>query len=588
MPMREQPRQTYFPSARLRLIVRLEDFDQAQLPPAPARPPQLRRGTGRDEAPLRIVERDGVLVLEPKSGDATSTGGPQEQTTSSDDLTFEIAGIVPIAVNVGRNGIRTASTLSADLRFRDLPIDPRVVRACAVEFYLGTVSEEDFKRGVSGGLRATPGGAPSGTGGSPLHLVPDTYQDRHGRTRTNLRFQGWVDEWSASWPDDDEPIVHIECTDNTRLLIDQGAPPQLVLDAKIPLDRSIATYLSNFPQFRGLGVEYRPAGGPIPMLEEALARTAFRPRLGPGPGGGGDKMTVWDFITDVCGSVGHTVRIENTTIVIQRARTLYSNAFSGRPDDPFTGRTLPSGRVLTRRLMVYGRNIADMEFKRKFSRGAPTNIEVRCYHGRRKKTLVARFPDARSKTPGTTPQTRPHPGNANEQKWLVIRVRGVQDEATLRIVAQSIYESFNRNELQVSFTTKSLATFGGDNLDPDALDLMPGDAIDVEINREATEITTAGFVEDRTATAAEEFLKGLGYSPAFAAAYSKAATNIGVPVTFRVKKVGLDWSNEEGVTIDVEAVNYIEVRADRVLPTGEEIEPEDTAGVSPVTVVVDD
>jgi len=574
MPTAEQPRQVYFPSGKIRLTVRFEDFGVDLVEPKTLKPPQLRKGTGNAE--LDIENVDGRLVLRPKGSDANVHGSPQEQTKSDDDYTFEIGGIIPKYATISLNGIRTASTLSCELRYIDCPIDPRVVRACAVEFFLGTISEADFQRGVDGGRRE----ASEGSTGEPLNLIPDTYVDEYGRPRTNLRFQGWVDDWEIEWSKEGEPIVRLECTDNTRMLIDQPAPPKLVVGTKDPLDRAIATYLANFPQFRGLGVRYMPPGVEPPTLGASLARTAFKPSLGPAAGGS-SKLSIWDYLTDVCGSVGHTIRFVGVDVIIQRARTLYSGAFAGRPDDPFTGRILPSGRELKQRLYVYGRNVDSLSFRRRFTTSAPTNIEVRCYNGKRKKTLVARYPLKKDRV------LRAPPGNDVNDKWLVVRVSGIEDEKVLRVIAQGVYETIGRREIEVSLATKNLATFGGGNLDPDAMDVQPGDAVDVEINRDL-DAATITAIEDKVTTQAAEFLKSLGYSPAFAKAYERAATNLGVPTTFRVRRVTFDWDVEEGITINFELVNYIEVRADKQLPEGEEIKPDDTLGVEPVTVKVDD
>ena len=61
---------------------------------------------------------------------------------------------------------------------------------------------------------------------------------------------------------------------------------KLVVGADMPLDKAIATYLANFPQFRGLRVEYRPAGSAVPSLSVALAKSSYKPKLGPAPTGG--------------------------------------------------------------------------------------------------------------------------------------------------------------------------------------------------------------------------------------------------------------------------------------------------------------
>lgn len=574
---REYPDQTYYVGAKCRLIVRFDDFGASDVPEPPKKIPQLRKGKGEPE--LEIVERDGLLVLTAKGAGTPSKSPTSAQGSSSDGRTHVIEAVIPIRMSVSRNGIRTADTASMEFRFGDLPFDPRVVRACAVEGYLGTFTVEEYQRGIVGE-------------GTTLNVIPDTFLDDAGNQRSNLRFQGWVDEWETEFPEEGEPIVRLECTDNTRLLIEQDAPPKLVVAADVPIDRAVAEYLANFPQFRGIAVEYRPAGEEIPTLKDALSTTAFKAKTGPAPGGGGSsKLTVWDYITDVIGTLGHTVRFDGVlvsggetipTVIIQRARTLYGEAFTGRPGDAFTGRILPSGRKVLNRLFVYGRNILEMRFRRKFARVASINIEVRCYHSSRKKTLVARYPLKGDR------QRKLLPGDQADEKWMVIRVRGVKDEKTLRIIAQNLYESIARNELECSFSTKNLGSFGGGNLDPDALDCLPGDTIEVEVNRETDAWNTVVGIEEQVATRAQDFLTELGYSAELAKAYAEAVSNIGFPTSFRVRTLVLDWDSEaEGITLDFETINFLEVRADKSLPEGEEPKPEDSAGVEPVRVEVE-
>lgn len=586
MPQREQPRQQYYPSARVRLIVRLEDYGADDTPEPPDLPTTVRAGR-RDRGPvLNVEEEAGRLTLVAPGENPTASGTPQQQIASQDARTFVIDGVIPRNAQVMRNGIRTADTLSLEIQFRDMPIDPRAVRACAVEYFLGTIPAADFQRGIEGEIRSS---STSSGVGLPWNVVPDHWTDASGKQRSNLRFEGWVDSWQAMWSEGDAPIVRLECTDNTRLLLEQDAGPKLTVDPRLPLDRAFAEYLANYPQFRGLSIEYRPGGATVPVLEDALMKTKYRPKLGPAASGGSGQLKVWDYLTDVAGSIGHTLRMEGTTVVIQRVRTMYDARAFGRSDDPFIamgGRELPSGRILPNRLYVYGRNIADMTFTRKFVAVAPQNVEVRSYDTGTKRTLVARFP-----LPGDR-QKRLSPGESSDQVWKVKIVEGIRDEPTLRIIAQGIYEALTRNEIEAAFSTKNMGSLGGSNLDPDALDVLPGDAIDVEVLRSPygeDDESTINEIQEAMTTRAAEFLEQLGFDPEFAAAYQLVIDNIGIQTTFRVRTLGLDWDAEtEGVTLDFDCVNYIEVRADKDLDPSEQITVEQTAGQEPQRVIIED
>lgn len=583
MPTREQPEQSYYPSARVRLIVRFEDFGDPQTPAPPTTPPQLRRGqVDRGRENLRVVQQDGVLLLVGPGDDPRALGSPQQQHASADDYTHVIDGIIPITASWSQNGVRTADTLNLEIEFADFPVDPRVIRSCAVQYFLGTVTPEDFQRGVNGEQRthAVPPGS-----GVPFNVVADHYSDGDGRLRTNLRFEGWVDSWEAVWPEGDAPKVLLECTDNTRLLINQDHPSRLAVSVDEPLDQAIANYLANFPQFRGISVEFLPAGAVAPALKAALNKQAYPPGVGPSTANSGDnKLSVWDYLTDVTRSVGFSLRFEGTRVVLQAPRALYNRRFPPRAEDPFQQRTLPRLGTVGNRLMIYGQNILEMTWSRGFTKYAPLNVEVRSYNPRRKKTLVARFPQVGRRN------KRVNPGESADSKFEVVSIPGIQDEAVLRAVAQQLYEVWGRNELGVTVVTHNLGSYGGGNLDPDLLDARVGDAITIAVQRDdpaRATYNTVTSIQSELTQRPYEFLSQLGYPDGFARAYARAVSHTSLPTTFRLKEIHIDWDKTAGgVRLDFDAVNYIEVRADAELPVGEE-PPAPAAGASSSRVVVE-
>jgi hypothetical protein len=570
MPL-EYPEQTYYPGCKVRLIVRFDEFGQAtRLKAAPKKITKNLNGVKDDRAPL-VVQTDpeappGVkrlLLAGPEGSTGIGSGGDQEK--SADGLTHVLGAIIPRTAVWAQNGIRTADTLKLSLKYIDCPIDPRTVRACAVDFMLGCLKAGDYADGVAGKRRPPPAGAQQS---SSMSLIPEDWTDNEGRQRTNLRFRGWIDKWTIDWGGTNEPMIDLECRDNTSLVIETQAPSKLVLSAKKPIDEAFADYLSHFPAFQGLTIEYRPTGDTIPILEKVLAKTAFRPQLGPQPtqGAGKDKHSVWDYLTEITGSIGHTLRIEGTNIIIQRARSLMSNASAPRADETFHGRTLASGMKFNYRRFIYGRNVDTMRMSRNFATSVPTNVEVRSYSSAQKTVLVGRFPEVKDR------QSYAIPGDAQpDQKWMVLQVQGIEDPATLKITAQNVYESIGRNELNFEIKTKNLASFGGGNADPDLLDMKPGDSIEILVNRSENEFNTVTRIENALIAQQRnaDFMKALGFSPEFAAAYSKAYTDAGFQTVFRVKTMSTSWDLTEGVTISVNGVNYLEVRADKVLPDGE-------------------
>lgn len=559
----------YYPSWRARFIVRLEDFGTPGTPEPPARIPTLRKGTKDTGKPgdLKVVADEGRLVLIAPTANPVQMGGPQDQIVSSDGLTHVIDGIIPQSANFGMNGVRTADTLDLTMSFIDFPFDPRCLRSVAVKFFMGTVSASDAARGAAGDIRD-----PQSSGVVfPYGTLPDTWIDTRGRVRSNLRFEGFADTDKIEF-DSASASVQMSCVDNTSLFLTQEHPSQLALSPKQPIDRAMANYLASFPQFVGMAVEYRPhvADDRKPTLASALSKTAAQGGKGP-PQGAGQKVMVWDYLTDVVGSVGHILRVEGTTVIIQRPRTLYGSGFR-REDDPFTGRTIEGvgtqPLVLPVRMYGLGLNVNRLSIARNYEKGAPKNIEVRSYSTARKKTIIARFPEKGERVKDMKPgQT------GTDVKLEVVRVQGIDDPATLKIVAQAHYERANRNEFEVQLETVNIGSFGGGNLDPDLLDIREGDAIRIEILRSETDDIT-GRLQNLAIASADE-LVGLGFRREFAEQYVRTREQIQLPTTFRVREARFEMQNSKAIRVSLTAVNYIVAAIEKKLSAEQEITPSD-------------
>jgi hypothetical protein len=559
-----QPPQSYYPRASLNLILRFDEFGAFH--PLKARAPALSTknldGLGGSRSPLSAqvdpTAPAGVtryVIAQPGSA---SAGGPQDQTSSVDPYTFTVT-VIPKTASWSQDGTKEATKLDAVLKYVDCPIDPRTIRSAAVEFYLGCVPEDDFA------------GQTQGVFGGNSTVIPTRFTGPSGEPRTNLRFQGFVNKWETDWGDS-EPTIHLECQDNSVLLHQQEQPPRLAISMTKPLDQSVADYMANFVQFAGLSVEYRPSTDVPPVLGQSLSATAFRPNIGPpisraGAGGGGKAPSVWDYLTEVCGAVGHNIRMDGTTLIIQRTRSLVVGSVgseAARPDDPFRGRNVDGVQFGYRRL-IYGRNIKGLKVARNFTRATPKNIELRAYNCETKKCLVARFPQLSDR------QVYALPGNVTDQKWEVKRCSGITDLRVLTQMAQDYYESQGRQELAVDVKTDNMGSFGGSNLDPDILDMKVGDTFEILVNRDPDDVNDLTRIETALTAQGQNaaLMVQLGFSQAFANAYARAYTNAGLLTLFKLKSLKIDWG-EDGVTLTVGGINYIEVRANVQLPPGQE------------------
>ncbi|HXQ93759.1 MAG TPA: hypothetical protein VN864_01105 [Thermoplasmata archaeon] len=587
MPAGDYPSdQSYFPGAKLRLILRLEEYAGSIVDPSTLQPPQLLKGTVAQSAKL-VYQVDptappGITrYVVTAAGSPAAPGSPQAQSSSSDGLTQVVAGIVPHNAKLGRNGWKQGDTLDVSFRYVDLPVDPRVFRSVAVEFYLGALTQDQFSQGVAGQSQTAPQGQSQEA--APANLIPDAWVDAAGNQRTNKRFSGWVDDWDYDWTSESTALVTMKCVDNTRLLLDQEMPPMLAIDVTKPVDQAVAQLLTNFPQFQGLAVEYRPAVDPgsIPILKAALGPQSYRPDLG-GPtaskGGGTsgtNKQSVWDYLVEIMLLIGHNCRVEDTTIIIQRVRTATSKGFPPRWDDPFAGYVWADGQTHPLRTFVWGRNLKSVKCGRKYTRTARKAVELRCYDCNKKQTLVARHPPlkAGASDGAGTPNKRPVstlPGDGgNVTKYVVYTVTGITDLNTLQVAAQHYYEGLNRGELVVKLGTRNMASYGGDNSDPDLLDLLAGDRIEylvdrVDLSQPTVVQSSIGVLED--ASTKQESTRGqlaaLGFDAQFVDKYLEAFSSTSFQSQFVTKSVALGWDVDKGVDVDVEAVNFVEVALD--------------------------
>lgn len=507
------------------------------------------------------ISSGGAGTTTAKSG---QTGGATARASSPDNLSFRIEGVIPHSVDLERNSFRKPDTCKIDIRFVDLPFDPRVMRSIAVDVYIGTVSAEEFAAGIAGGSRD------ASTGGTePLNVVADGYIDENGNQRSNLRFEGWVDAYEMKWSKDGDQIVSLECRDSTALLMLIDVPTKGSVDKDKPIDEAVADYLSQFPMLEGLIIEYRPQGArdadTPPRLGKLLAKTAFQPHIGPAPakGGGaagGENLNVWDYLTDIAGAIGHTIRVEGRLIIIQRLRDILDGQAERRPDDPYRTRKLKS-RDYPNRTMIFGRNILNLTVRKEFMKKAPTNIQINVYSTRRKKLLRARFPEK-----ADAQQVIARPGaDTTDTKWTVLPgPPGIEDEKVLKWIAEDVYNSLGRNEVQIELDTENLSSFGGGNEDPDLLDMLPGDTIELLVNHDedystANELTTKSSIYERN----REMMKLLGYDDGTAAGYAKAYTDKNFQRLFRLREAKFTWSAEEGISIAMQLANYIEARANR-------------------------
>jgi len=179
--------------------------------------------------------------------------------------------VVPMEVEVARNGPREADTVRVEIGYRDLPLDPRSVRGILVHVFLGDVGSADAE----------------------LQMDADT----------RLAFVGVIDEPSTSLEESGEKVT-LEGRDLTAFWLDHDWTASIDLDQDLP--RIVEQMQAAIPGASGLTVEYayeswalRPA--------DVIGRTVWTP---------GKGEDAWTVLTQLLGAVGLIPIIELTTLRI--------------------------------------------------------------------------------------------------------------------------------------------------------------------------------------------------------------------------------------------------------------------------------
>jgi len=475
---------TYYPSCVVNLRLR---FDEAlHIVPVPAPESDAARAaappTSRDAAPDLLP-----LILR----------------TGEENVSF-VMGRVPKKANIELPGYRQAGTFNLTFDFKELPIDPRTVRACGVEIHLGTIEPGEFAAGMRGrdvwadGVRSS---------------VLNTRTPSGGIRQDTLVMVGTMDEWKPGHGETGS-IVTIVGRDMRGILLDSPLDPLALehLDAGADVLALVRQILDFHPMGDSFVVEANagewPNGHlPCPMGQDMVPRHR-RGAKGARSGGRANtshsQMSYWDAIVRYCFLVGAIPTFRGSTLQIRPSRSIFDQGRGGidpRIATPFEGgrqRTVGDGLPFSVRRLVYGRDVQELHVERKFT-GRTRPKVIRCISVNPSGSITgdeaptditgpddqspylmsARWPPA-----GTTPRaaaartTSVAPSGSNAHEEIVnIPVPGITNYDRLLEVARGLYEEVGRQELGGSARTKDLGSFGGSNADPDLLRLRPGDGV---------------------------------------------------------------------------------------------------------------
>lgn len=384
---------------------------------------------------------------------------------------------VPKTANVMLPGFRQAATFRLMFDYRELPIDPRLIRAIGVEIFQGAVDPNDFATGM---VSVDP---IDGSRRSVLKVTGPT-----GIRDDLLTMAGVVDTWKMTH-DDTGSWLEIEGRDLRGIFLDSPIDLNIFrsMDLARPIHEVVADIVETHPAGEDMYVDAWPDEWtdnfiPSPADRDGLTRprrkangtgaTVSTPSSGP---------NYWDIITQLCTLVGGIPTFVGRNLEIRPARSIFAqlrNPINSPFDRP---RFDEDGRNFTTRRMIFGRNLKSLSFERKYTGVRVPVIEVVSLDTSSKergaaKLLVERWPPkdkALALASGVAPS-----GEAAQTDVIRISKPGIRSRERLLEIAKDIYEEIGRQEMGGTGETKSLASFGGSNSDPDMLHLKPGDGVE--------------------------------------------------------------------------------------------------------------
>lgn len=526
------PAQNYYPSCVVDLLIRYDSTLTANASGATA------FGVG--------VQTPGI-----QQPSTAYTGTPLFSVGPGNDGNSFVAGRVPLKARVELAGYRQAGKFSLTFDYRDLPIDPRLVRSIGVRIYMDTVSAKDFADGIALNIPERERQSQMLSVKRASFITP---------TAENLVMAGVVDNWSVAHRTGGSEVT-MDGRDQRAILLNSPLNPELLsnLDLSKPIDSVVQQIIGVHPLLAGYAVIPDDASlwpknkvpSPVASDDETnlavVADVPFVQPKGPwkkvrpnrtrvrmsadgkkpqaSPKGVPAQINFWDLIVNYCSLCGAVPYVTSdgqngeSVIRIKPARDLYNQLGSNEQGNkPYPGAfkhgtsTRNIGTETLRiRKMVMGHNIEELSYERKFMGAQGRTIRVISLNtsgdkrGIDGKLLIAEYPTPELRNAlvkslyapiaqniDLAKVTNEAPSGATAAKDVLIFYKpGIKDQERLNQIAKDLYEEINRGEQGGSVKTRNLASFGGGNQDPDLIYLRPGDAMELKASTNA--IGSAGY-----------------------------------------------------------------------------------------------
>ena len=518
---------------------------------------------------------------------------------AADNLTRVVAR-QPKTASVEMSGYRQAGKFTITLDYRDLPIDPRVLRSMGVEIHLGTVAAADFAVGVT----TTP------QAGMSRRSILNT-RDASGSMRGDTLLMIGVADTVTVDHDGNKGLITIEGRDLRGILLDAPitAAGLSRINATLPIAPSapgVKSVISEILKFHnataGIIVQANPGewpGGRIPTVRAAAFASSESTDVVPppdqqatmNPAGNPDRLTLWDVINYYCQLVGAVPYFQGAKLLVRPIRGLYDQVNKAGLDPRFPtpfadGKpreiaTSDGSEPLRNRRMVYGRDIAKLKFERKMGGKIVPPVIVQSYSTSSAERGAARMIEAQWPTnapahkKARTERVAPS-GHSTSNSPVTICVPNIRSKQQLQEIAHSIWEEIGRGEMGGNFSSKDLASFGGDDKDADLIRLRPGDPIEITMDGRGigsrppgpNELLSHGSQDRAFEAEVKAIQQVLADDPSSSGDENLARVLVAcargavkeLQSFFRVCNVKYSWDASSGIGVDADFQNFVEAR----------------------------
>ncbi len=423
--------------------------------------------------------------------------------------------VVPRDATVNLTGYKEADTWSLNFDAKALPFNPDLIRAINVEIYMFDAKS--------------------------VHATVEAFA-----TEEHLLVAGLADNASLEASGSGRSFT-CDGRDYTALLLDKHWDPRVRVPTGVLISKAVQDIVNIAVQAARTGntlkVEY-VSNKDEPVVGQYRTKTNKKGK----PVKSGENA--WDVIYKMCLTEGLVVFVRGFKVIITDPQTL----------------TLQNANKA--RKVAYGRNLTSLKLDRKLGKEKTPQVAVTSYSSRQRGSIKAYFPEAKDAI---------STGIGTKQDDVVnYVVDGVDDVTVLKRYAETMYNNLARGEAKIAFSTRSLADLSGHTYEVDS---VVGGAQTATLVQQAAlnmlglrggDPVVIGFdpfnevlMESSTPDQRYAYLREQGYSQAVASLVSTEYDRIDqFKRPFYCRDVQVNWSAKDGITLDVEAINFVSLTRD--------------------------